>query len=211
MTINLFSLEILIGLIIGLLLGVVAKSYFSKTETKDDDVSNFAQDIKDLKKLIEENEETTSEDRGNIKALLTAVNTGQTQVVAEAEKIANTFISGGGQKQGAWGELVLNNILTNNLGFREGSEFETQKGFSTEEGNKQPDVIVNFPDGRKVIVDSKVSLTAWDEYVNSKDKINKDDALERHKRSIKNHIDSLNKKNYQAIKEINTLDTIIMF
>ena len=57
-------------------------------------------------------EETTSEDRGNIKALLTAVNTGQTQVVAEAEKIANTFISGGGQKQGAWGELVLNNILT---------------------------------------------------------------------------------------------------
>ena len=119
MTINLFSLEILIGLIIGLLLGVVAKSYFSKTETKDDDVSNFAQDIKDLKKLIEENEETTSEDRGNIKALLTAVNTGQTQVVAEAEKIANTFISGGGQKQGAWGELVLNNILTNNLGFRE--------------------------------------------------------------------------------------------
>ena len=211
MTINLFSLEILIGLIIGLLLGVVAKSYFSKTETKDDDVSNFAQDIKDLKKLIEDNEETTSEDRGNIKALLTAVNTGQTQVVAEAEKIANTFISGGGQKQGAWGELVLNNILTNNLGFREGSEFETQKGFSTEEGNKQPDVIVNFPDGRKVIVDSKVSLTAWDEYVNSKDKITKDDALERHKRSIKNHIDSLNKKNYQAIKEINTLDTIIMF
>ena len=77
MTINLFSLEILIGLIIGLLLGVVAKSYFSKTETKDDDTSNFAQDIKDLKKLIEDNEETTSEDRGTIKTLLTAVNTGR--------------------------------------------------------------------------------------------------------------------------------------
>ena len=71
-----------------------------------------------------------------MQTLLTAVSTGQTKVVEEAERIANTFISGGGQRQGVWGEMVLNNILTNSLGFREGSEFETQKGFSTEEGNK---------------------------------------------------------------------------
>ena len=136
---------------------------------------------------------------------------GNKEVKEEAEKIANTFISGGGQKQGVWGEIVLNNILTNNLGFREGYEFETQKNYNTDEGNLQPDVIINYPDGKCMIVDSKVSLTAWDEYSNSSDERIKEDALKRHKQSLKNHIDSLNQKNYQGIKDLKTLDTIIMF
>ena len=64
----------------------------------------------------------------------------------EAERIANTFISGGGQRQGVWGEMVLNNIQQIIFGL-EGHEFVTQKNFSTDEGNLQPDVIINFPDG----------------------------------------------------------------
>ena len=94
--------------------------------------------------------------------------------------------------------------MTKSLQFRQGEEFET-KGFSTEEGNKIPDVIVHYPDGRDILVDSKVSLTAWDEYVNATDSLTKEDALKRHKKSIKDHIDELAKKNYQGIKEINTL------
>ena len=139
------------------------------------------------------------------------MNTGQTKVVEEAERIANTFISGGGQRQGVWGEMVLNNILTNNLGFREGHEFVTQKNFNTDEGNLQPDVIINFPDGKSVIVDSKVSLTAFDEYSNSDDEATRENALTRHKQSLKTHIDTLNRKDYQGIKDLKTLDTIIMF
>ena len=209
MTINLISIELFLGLVLGLLIGLFVKSFFSKNENINSD--DYAKNLKDLQTKIESYEKTNSEDRGAVQTLLAAVNTGQTKVVEEAERIANTFISGGGQKQGVWGEMVLNNILTNNLGFEEGREFVTQKNFSSEEGNLQPDVVINFPDGRSVIVDAKVSLTAWNEYANSSDEMIKAQALTRHKQSLKNHIDTLHKKNYQGIKDLNTLDTIIMF
>ena len=66
-------------------------------------------------------------------------------------------------------------------------------------------------DGRDVIIDSKVSLTAWDRYVNATDESEKTEALNDHRKSIKAHIDSLASKNYQNIKDINSLDTVIMF
>ena len=203
-----------IGLILGIVIGAGATVIYFKLNNKNQnevDIESYSKNLDDLKKAIEGYQKTNSEDRGAVKTLLEAVQTGNKEVKEEAEKIANTFISGGGQKQGVWGEIVLNNILTNNLGFREGHEFITQKNFNTDEGNLQPDVIINYPDGKCMIVDSKVSLTAWDEYANSTDERIKEDALKRHKQSLKNHIDSLNKKNYQGIKDLKTLDTIIMF
>ena len=203
-----------IGLILGIVIGAGATVIYFKLNNKNQnevDIESYSKNLDDLKKAIEGYQKTNSEDRGTVKTLLEAVQSGNKEVKEEAEKIANTFISGGGQKQGVWGEIVLNNILTNNLGFREGHEFITQKNFNTDEGNLQPDVIINYPDGKCMIVDSKVSLTAWDEYANSTDERIKEDALKRHKQSLKNHIDSLNKKNYQGIKDLKTLDTIIMF
>ena len=209
--IDIFSVTFLLGIIFGLLAGLTIKSFFSKKKDNEVDLDTYAQDLKNLKKVIEGYQTTNSEDRGAVQTLLTSVQTGQAAVKEEAERIANTFISGGGQKQGAWGQMVLNNILTNNLGFREGQEYLTQESYNTEEGNLQPDVIINYPDGKCMIVDSKVSLTAFDEYANSSDERTKEDALKRHKQSLKNHIDSLNKKNYQGIKDLKTLDTVIMF
>ena len=209
--INFLSLEFLLGIIFGLLAGLTIKSFFSKKKDNEVNLDTYAQNLKDLKTVIEGYQTTNSEDRGAVQTLLASVQTGQAAVKEEAERIANTFISGGGQKQGAWGQMVLNNILTNNLGFREGQEYLTQESYNTEEGNLQPDVIINYPDGKCMIVDSKVSLTAFDEYANSSDERIKEDALKRHKQSLKNHIDSLNKKNYQGIKDLKTLDTVIMF
>ena len=209
--IDIFSSTFLLGIIFGLLAGLIIKSFFSKKKDNEVDLDTYAQNLKDLKTVIEGYQTTNSEDRGAVQTLLASVQTGQAAVKVEAERIANTFISGGGQKQGAWGQMVLNNILTNNLGFREGHEYLTQESYNTEEGNLQPDVIINYPDGKCMIVDSKVSLTAFDEYANSSDERTKEDALKRHKQSLKNHIDSLNKKNYQGIKDLKTLDTVIMF
>ena len=209
--IDIFSVTFLLGIIFGLLAGFTIKSFFSKKNENEIDIDAYAQNLNDLKSVIERYQTTNSEDRGAVQTLLTSVQTGQAAVKEEAERIANTFISGGGQKQGAWGQMVLNNILTNNLGFREGQEYLTQESYNTEEGNLQPDVIINYPDGKCMIVDSKVSLTAFDEYANSSDERTKEDALKRHKQSLKNHIDSLNKKNYQGIKDLKTLDTVIMF
>ena len=209
--IDIFSVTFLLGITFGLLAGLTLKSFFSKKKDNEVDLDTYAQDLKNLKTVIEGYQTTNSEDRGAVQTLLTSVQTGQAAVKEEAERIANTFISGGGQKQGAWGQMVLDNILTNNLGFREGHEYLTQESYSTEEGNLQPDVIINYPDGKCMIVDSKVSLTAFDEYANSSDERTKEDALKRHKQSLKNHIDSLNKKNYQGIKDLKTLDSVIMF
>ena len=150
-------------------------------------------------------------ERGSINQILTDMRSAEQQVGEAAREIKRTLVTGGGQKQGAWGQLILEHILENKLQFTKGQEFEVQKSFNTNDGRLIPDVLVHFPDGRDVVIDSKVSLTAWDRYVNSTDEVEKKEALSDHRISIKNHIDSLAKKNYQSIKDINSLDTVIMF
>ena len=206
MSVNLFSLETLAGLILGLLLAFFIKNVFKKKE----DLGDYSTNLQTLTDKIQKFQDENAEERGAVKEKLEAAKAGSDEVVKAAEAIHRTLVSGGGQQQGAWGELVLNHILTKSLQFRQGEEFET-KGFSTEEGNKIPDVIVHYPDGRDIIIDSKVSLTAWDEYVNATEELVKKDALKRHKKSIRDHIDELAETNYQSIKEINTLDMVIMF
>ena len=206
MSVNLFSVETLTGLILGLLLGFFIKNVFKKKE----DLGDYSTNLQTLTDKIEKFQEENAEERGEVKEKLKAAKEGSEEVVKAAKAIHRTLVSGGGQQQGAWGELVLNHILTKSLQFRQGQEFET-KGFATEEGNKIPDVIVHYPDDRDIIVDSKVSLTAWDEYVNATDEHTKEDALKRHKKSIKDHIDSLAKKNYHKELGIKSLDGVIMF
>jgi len=205
--INLFSLEILIGLMAGILIGWVLKNIFSKKENVEDLASN----LKSLEKKIDGFQTANDTERGSIKTILQDIKTGEADVVKAAEDIKKTLVTGGSQNQGSWGELVLTRILTENLQFTEGEEFEVHKSFNEEDGRKIPDVIIHFPDGRDVIVDSKVSLKAWDEYVNATDEREKEEALERHKLSLKTHIDTLAKKNYQGIKGIKTIDTVVMF
>tara|TARA_A100001011_G_scaffold326602_1_gene350231 strand:- start:663 stop:1697 length:1035 start_codon:yes stop_codon:yes gene_type:complete len=205
--INLFSLEILIGLMAGILIGWILKNIFSKKENVEDLASN----LKSLEKKIDGFQTTNATERGSIKTILQDIKTGEADVVKAAEDIKKTLVTGGSQNQGSWGELVLTRILTENLQFTEGEEFEVHKSFNEEDGRKIPDVIIHFPDGRDVIVDSKVSLKAWDEYVNATDEREKEEALERHKLSLKTHIDTLAKKNYQGIKGIKTIDTVVMF
>ena len=205
--VNLFSLEILIGLIAGIFIGWVLKNVLSKKEN----IGDLASNLKSLEQKIDGFQTTNASERGSIKTILQDIKTGEADVVKAAEDIKKTLVSGGSQNQGSWGELVLNRILTDNLQFTEGEEFDVHKSFNEEDGRKIPDVIIHFPDGRDVVVDSKVSLKAWDEYVNATEEREKEEALERHKLSLKTHIDTLAKKNYQGIKGIKTVDTVIMF
>jgi DNA recombination protein RmuC len=128
-----------------------------------------------------------------------------------ADRLNNTLIKGGSQQQGVWGEFVLNNIL-DSMGFREGEEYVTQKTFKDSEGNLQkPDVIVHMPGKRDVIIDSKVSLIAWDEYTNAIDESAKIIALKKHIDSIKKFIRDLNIDSYSKIYDIESVDSILMF
>ena len=130
---------------------------------------------------------------------------------ATADRLNNTLIKGGSQQQGAWGEFILNNIL-DSIGFREGEEYETQKAYSDSDGKIQkPDVIVHMPGKRDVIIDSKVSLSAWDEYINSTDEVIKKEALKKHVDSIKKFIRDLNADSYSKLYDVESIDSIIMF
>ena len=210
MMINLFSLEILIGLTVGIFIGWVLKKSLMKNEKSIDEV-DLANTVKNLEQTIKDYQKENSEERGSIKKIIEDSRTGIADVIKAADNIKNTLISGGSQKQGTWGELVLEHILKENLGFTEGEEYDVRESYTDEDGRKIPDIIINFPDGRHAIVDSKVSLKAWEEYITAEDENSKKEAFDRHKISLKKHIDTLAQKNYQGIKGLNTIDTVIMF
>lgn len=127
-------------------------------------------------------------------------------------------LRGNNQVQGDWGEMVLETILEKS-GLQEGEEYFMQvtndqcgSALRNEAGRKlRPDVVVKYPDGRCVIIDSKVSLTAFIEYVNAENEKIKDEASARHLKSMRAHIDELARKNYQDYIGEAKLDFVMMF
>ncbi|MFQ3174265.1 MAG: DNA recombination protein RmuC [Flavobacterium sp.] len=120
-------------------------------------------------------------------------------------------LKGDSKMQGNWGELVLERVLEKS-GLEKGREYEVQQSFTTEEGNRVfPDVVINLPDGKKMIVDSKVSLTAYEKYINEEEDGLKNDYLKEHVNSIKRHVEQLGNKNYQDLYQIESPDFVLLF
>lgn len=120
-------------------------------------------------------------------------------------------LKGDSKMQGNWGELVLERVLEKS-GLEKGREYEVQQSFTNEEGSRVlPDVIINLPDGKKMVVDSKVSLTAYERFVNEEDDDAKASFLKEHVNSVKRHVDQLSDKNYQDIYEMESPDFVLLF
>jgi DNA recombination protein RmuC len=120
-------------------------------------------------------------------------------------------LKGDSKMQGNWGELVLERVLEKS-GLEKGREYEVQQAFTTEDGNRVfPDVVINLPDGKKMIVDSKVSLTAYEKYINEEDDDVKISFLKEHVNSIKRHVEQLGNKNYQDLYQIESPDFVLLF
>ena len=120
-------------------------------------------------------------------------------------------LKGDSKIQGNWGELVLERVLEKS-GLEKGREYEIQKSFVTEEGNRvQPDVVINLPDGKKMIVDSKVSLTSYEKYINEDEEEQKSTFLKEHVNSLKRHVEQLGNKNYQHLYEMESPDFVLLF
>jgi DNA recombination protein RmuC len=130
------------------------------------------------------------------------------QMTREAENLTRA-LKGDSQAQGAWGEFILESILEKS-GLERDREYTVQETFVTEEGRRRPDVIIRLPEGRHVVIDSKVSLNAYNNFVNSTDEGEKVIALKAHVVAIRQHLKSLSEKKYQALSD-NGLDFIIMF
>jgi DNA recombination protein RmuC len=120
-------------------------------------------------------------------------------------------LKGDSKTQGDWGETQLE-ILLEKANLAKGIHFTTQGGYRDEEGRlKKPDFIINLPDNRHLIVDSKVSLTNYEAYFNEEDEKQKGDYLKKHIESIRKHIKELSDKKYESLYEINTPDYVLMF
>ena len=119
-------------------------------------------------------------------------------------------LKGKAQTQGAWGEMILSTILERS-GLREGDEYVKQESYTGEDGSRlRPDVVVNLPGGQKVVIDAKVSLTAFEEFVNAGTEEDRSSALSRHLGSIKTHIRTLGGKEYHSAVG-SALDYVVMF
>ena len=120
-------------------------------------------------------------------------------------------LKGDSKVQGDWGETQLE-MLLEKANLSKGIHYETQGGYRDDEGKlKKPDFIINLPDDRHLIIDSKVSLTAYEYYTSNDDESEKENSIKKHLESLRKHIKDLSSKKYDSLYEINTPDYVLMF
>jgi DNA recombination protein RmuC len=173
-------------------------------------------ELKDFKDKVDKVYNDEARERHSLEGQVKRLVESSTQVSQQAENLTNA-LKGNVKQQGNWGEMILSSILENS-GLTENREYFLQEFIrdksgeiiKDENGNGlQPDVTIHYPDERKVIVDSKVSLVAWEKYMTETDATLQKQALDAHIRSLKAHIDGLSKKNYP--KYAKALDHVILF
>ena len=170
----------------------------------------FKNDINNFKILIEHTNEVNKEDTGFLKKHLEDLKSMNTTLSKNADDLVKA-LKGNSKIQGDWGENQLKNIL-DMAGFLEGRDYQMQCSFTTETNDiLRPDCIISLPDGKKLIVDSKVSISNYIDYVKSDDDTERKHCLELHVSSIKKHISELTKKEYQKLLKDNGLDFVFMF
>lgn len=133
------------------------------------------------------------------------------QQMSEETRNLTQALKGENKIQGNWGELVLETILEK-AGLRKGIEYSTQQLFITETGRRQfPDLILHLPNKKHLIIDSKMSLTAYERFNSAADDEQAELALKEHVQSIRKHVKELSVKNYQQLQQLNSLDFVLMF
>jgi DNA recombination protein RmuC len=166
--------------------------------------------IQEFEKKVEETYEKETREQISLKEEVKRLSELNKQISTDAQNLAEA-LKGQSKTQGNWGELILESILEKS-GLAKDREFFVQKGFKSEDGRRlQPDVVLNLPGNKNVIIDSKVSLTAYEKYSSEEDENLRQLALKNHLLSVKKHVDELAVKNYQHIYDLNSLDFVIMF
>ena len=167
------------------------------------------ENIGDFKKRVEDVYERESKDRVALQEQIKNISEMNMRVGEDAKRLTEA-LKGDSKVMGDWGEMLLDSILEGS-GLQKDQEYFKQESVRDDEGRLlRPDVIIKLPQGKTVIVDSKVSITAYVECCNAIDDVQKADALQRHLRSVKAHVDELAAKDYQAHVD-GTLDFVVMF
>ena len=173
-------------------------------------LSPLSEQIEKFKKKVEDTNEKGVERNAMLMQKIISLESLNNKLSQDALNLANA-LKGDSKTQGDWGESRLE-LLLEKSGLTNGVHFSTQAAYKDDEGKlKKPDFIINLPDNKHLIIDSKVSLTAYVEYYNAEDEITEQQAIKRHLDSIKRHYMELSDKDYPNLYGINTPDHVLMF
>lgn len=162
-----------------------------------------------FEKKVEESQKENISIHSALKEQLLNLQTQNLKITQEAENLTKA-LKGDSKMQGNWGELVLERVLEKS-GLEKDREYSVQQSFTLEDGSRVlPDVIINLPDGKKMIVDSKVSLTDYERYVNAEDEL-KAKFLKDHINSLRRHVDQLSAKKYEDLYAMESPDFVLLF
>lgn len=191
-----------------------AKEFADSSQVRIEELlSPLKQKIEIFQSSLQEISKAGTAERLTLKNNIEAI-TNSNKTLAQETHLLARALKGDVKKQGTWGELVLQKILEAS-GLRENKEYTLQGsglGLQDSEGKRmQPDVIIHFPDTKRVIVDSKMSYTHYDDFFNGSSEIEKEDSLKKLILSMKEHVRGLSEKNYQFAGGLDTPNFVLLF
>ena len=186
------------------------------TEQNKENIKQILSPLQEKIRLFEDKVDKTHKESIDYHAALRQQIIGLKELNEQMSKEAINLtkaLKGDSKTQGNWGELILERVLEKS-GLEKDREYVLEKSFNTNDDNKirlRPDVIINLPDSKKMIVDSKVSLTAYEQYANSDNDDEKAQFLKEHIASLNRHVTQLSEKKYEDIYEIESPDFVLLF
>uniref|UniRef100_UPI003F6B0365 DNA recombination protein RmuC n=1 Tax=Polaribacter sp. TaxID=1920175 RepID=UPI003F6B0365 len=184
------------------------------TEQNRENIKNILNPLQEKIKVFEDKVDKTHKESIDYHAALRQQIVGLKELNQQMSKDTLNLtkaLKGDSKMQGNWGELVLERVLEKS-GLEKDREYFVQQSFTTEEGKRVlPDVVIHLPDNKKMIVDSKVSLTAYEQFINEDDEPKKEQFLKDHVNSLKRHIEQLSSKKYEDLYQIESPDFVLLF
>jgi DNA recombination protein RmuC len=166
--------------------------------------------LTDFRKQVDDTYQSEARERFALKQEVEKLAGLNLRMTDETRALTNA-LKGESKTQGDWGELVLETILENS-GLRKGEEYLVQDTQTISDGSRlQPDVVIRLPESKHLVIDSKVSITAYTRYIQADDNSIKTAELNSHVLSIKQHIQGLSAKNYQDLYGVGSIDFVLMF
>ncbi|TDR73929.1 DNA recombination protein RmuC [Paludibacterium purpuratum] len=170
--------------------------------------------IQAFSKQVQDTYDKDSKERLTLEVELKNLQALNTRLNQDAVALTNALTGANNKAQGSWGEMVLERVLETS-GLQKGREYRVQVSDTQvrDEGTfrYQPDVVIDLPEGKQLVVDSKVSLNAYTRYVKAEDEATRETELKAHILALRGHIKTLSEKRYQDLYSLNTLDFVFMF
>lgn len=176
----------------------------------DASVNPLREEITNFRKQVEHAYTHENAERNKLWGQIQELKTQAERIGEDAVQLTRA-LKGDNKMQGNWGEVVLERLLEES-GLKKGREYETQVSLKGEDGSRRnPDVIIHLPDKRDIVIDAKVSLVDYEQFCREEDEEQRQRYLRQHVASIRSHVTGLNRKSYEKLEGINSLDFVLIF